>query len=179
MHCSSLSRIDDVFVNFGEKKVTTHTLHWDAKTSFHLHTVAYDHARTGTDPSQERRHLELCRSVDCAFAPRFLAPVHVYIHFQAYWACLVVIETNEKPVWRHDASYIAWRLSKNLVIGSKTSRDLSPFLTSCKPFFAHARSQRMGFDDYGIRDRFLRAKMSNEKNLSWCALLPKFKKNQI
>ena len=51
----------------------------------------------------------------------------------------------------------------NLVIGSKTSRDLSPFLTSCKPFFAHARSQRMGFDDYGIRDRFLWAKMSNEK----------------
>ena len=67
----------------------------------------------------------------------------------------------------------------NLVIGSKTSRALSPFLTSCKPFFAHARSQRMGFDDYGIRDRFLRAKMSNEKNLSWCALLLKFKKNQI
>ena len=29
----------------------------------------------------------------------------------------------------------------NLVIGSKTSRALSPFLTSCKPFFAHARSQ--------------------------------------
>ena len=27
----------------------------------------------------------------------------------------------------------------------------------------HARSQRMGFDHYGIRDRFLRAKMSNEK----------------
>ena len=51
----------------------------------------------------------------------------------------------------------------NLVIGSKTSRDLSPFLTSCKPFLAHARSQRMEFDDYGIRDRFLRAKMSNEK----------------
>ena len=43
---SSLSRIDDVFVNFREKKVTTRTLHWDAKTSFHLHTVAYDHART-------------------------------------------------------------------------------------------------------------------------------------
>ena len=49
---------------------------------------------------------------------------------------------------------------QNLVIGSKTSRDLSPFLTSCKPFFAHARSQPM---DYGIRDRFFRAKMSNEK----------------
>ena len=32
---------------------------------------------------------------------------------------------------------------RNLVIGSKTSRDLCPFLTSCKPFFAHARSQRM------------------------------------
>ena len=42
----------------------------------------------------------------------FLAPVHVYIHFQAYWACLVVIETNEKPVQRHDASNIAWRSSK-------------------------------------------------------------------
>ena len=54
-------------------------------------------------------------------------------------------------------------LVQNLVIGSETSRDLSPFLTSCKPFFAHARSQRMEFDDYGIRDRFLRAKMSNEK----------------
>ena len=92
---SSLSRIDDVFVNFREKKVTTRTLHWDAKTSFHLHTVAYDHART---VFLRRRHLELCRSVDCALAPRFLAPVHVYIHFQAYWACLVVIETNEKHV---------------------------------------------------------------------------------
>ena len=60
-------------------------------------------------------------------------------------------------------SWSARGTSANLVIGSKTSRDLSPFLTSCKPFFAHARSQRMGFDDYGIRGRFLRAKMSNEK----------------
>ena len=49
-------------------------------------------------PSQGRRHLELCRSVDCALASRFLEPMHVYIHFQAYWACLVVIETNEKSV---------------------------------------------------------------------------------
>ena len=95
---SSLSRIDDVFVNFGEKKVTTRTLHCDAKTSFHLNIVAYDHARTDSVPSQGRRHLELCRSVDCVLAPRFLAPVHVYIYFQAYWACLIVIETNEKPV---------------------------------------------------------------------------------
>ena len=95
---SSLSRIDDVFVNFGEKKVTTRTLHWDAKTSFHLHTVAYDYARTYSVPSQGRRHLKLYRSVDCALAPRFLEPMPVYIHFQAYWACLVVIETNEKRV---------------------------------------------------------------------------------
>ena len=57
------------------------------RTSFHLHTVAYDHSRTDSVPSQGRRHLELCRSVaavDCALAPRFLAPVHVYIHFQAH-----------------------------------------------------------------------------------------------
>ena len=52
---------------------------------------------------------------------------------------------------------------KQIKCGSKTSRVLSPFLTSCKPFFAHARSQRMGFDGYGIRDRFLWAKMSNGK----------------
>ena len=63
-------------------------------------------------------------------------------------------------------------MKTNLVIGSKTSRDLSPFLTSCKPFFAHARSQRMEFDDYGIRDRFLRAKMSNEKKKSIMVCLP-------
>ena len=69
-------------------------------------------SRSYSVPSQGRRHLELCRSVDCALAPRFLAPVHVYIHFQAHWACLVVIETNEKHVQRHDASYIAWRSSK-------------------------------------------------------------------
>ena len=61
-----------------KKKVTTFTLHWDAKTSFHLHTVAYDHARTNSVPSQGRRHLEFCRSVDCALAPRFLALVPVY-----------------------------------------------------------------------------------------------------
>ena len=52
-------------------------------------------SRSYSVPSQGRRDLELCRSVDCALASRFLAPVHVYIHFQAYWACLVVIETNE------------------------------------------------------------------------------------
>ena len=57
----------------------------------------------------------------------------------------------------------------NLVIGSETSRDLRPFLTSCKPFFAgHAltHDRRSGFVDYGIRGGFLRAKimkMSNEK----------------
>ena len=97
---SSLSQIDDVFIDFRKRKVTTRTLHWDVKTSFHLQTAAYDHARTDSVPSQGRRHLELCRSLDCALplAPRFLAPVHVYIHFQAHWACLVVIQTNEKPV---------------------------------------------------------------------------------
>ena len=67
------------------------------------------------------------------------------------------------PSWSID-HHAHLACTSNLVIGSKTSRDLSPFLTSCKPFFAHARSQRMGFDDYGIRDRFLRAKMSNENN---------------
>ena len=57
---SSLSRIDDVFVNFREKKVTTRTLHWDAKTSFHLHTVAYDHARTGFARTSSPRTLSIC-----------------------------------------------------------------------------------------------------------------------
>ena len=120
---SSLSRINYVFVNFDEKsnkkkKVTTRTLHWarDAKTSFHLHTVAYDHARTDSVPLQGRRCLELCQSVDCAVAPRFLEAVHVYIHFRAYWACLVVIETNEKP------GVAAWRSVDCLAIveGGKT-----------------------------------------------------------
>ena len=43
------------------------------------------------------RTLSICCRL--CLAPRFFAPVHVYIHFQAYWACLVVIETNEKPVY--------------------------------------------------------------------------------
>ena len=94
------------------KKVTTRTLHWDAKTSFDLHTVAYDHARTDSVPSQGRRHLELCRSVDCALAPRFLAPVHVY----PFSSLLSMLGSHrdqwEACVQRHDASYIAWRSSK-------------------------------------------------------------------
>ena len=106
---SSLSRIDDVFVNFGEKKVTTRTLLWDAKTSFHLHTVAYDHARTDSVPSQGRHHLELCRSVDCALAPRFLAPVRIHP-----FSSLLSMLCSHRDQW--EACVAAWRFVHCLAI---------------------------------------------------------------
>ena len=94
---NSPARIDDVFVNFEEKKWNNPHIalrRKDGVSSSH-HS---QRPRSYSVPTWGRRHLVLCRSVDCALASRFLAPVHVYIHFQAYWACLVVIETNEKPV---------------------------------------------------------------------------------
>ena len=98
---SSLSRIDDVFVTFGGKEKQQPAHCTETQRRRFIHTVAYDRAHTDGVSSQGRRYLELPRSVDCALAPRFLEPMHVYIHFQAYWACLVVIETNENPVQRH------------------------------------------------------------------------------
>ena len=79
---SSLSRIDDDFVNFREKSNNPHIAlrRKDVFSSSHRSL----RSRSYSVPSQGRRHLELCRSLDCALAPRFLAPVHVYIHFQAY-----------------------------------------------------------------------------------------------
>ena len=112
---SSLSQIDDVFVNFGEKKVTTRTLHWDAKTSFHLHTVVYDHARTDSVPSQGRRHLELCRSVDCALAPLFAcACIHPF-------SSLLSMLSSHRDQW--EACVAAWRFVHCLAIveGGKTT----------------------------------------------------------
>ena len=88
---SSLSRIDDVFFKFGEKSNNPHIAlrRKDVFSSLHRSLRPRSYRQFSFARTSSSRTLSICwLCFGCAC-------IHT---FSSYWACLVVIETIEKPV---------------------------------------------------------------------------------